>query len=203
MSTSKNHQKSKFFATPALWRRWLSTNHARADELWVGYYKRGSGKPSITWPESVDEALCYGWIDGLRRSIDAESYAIRFTPRRRGSSWSSVNVRRVAALTKAGLMRPCGSRAFQARKADKTAVYSFEQRKAVKLPRADERRLRAEPAAWRFFKAQAPWYQRTAIWWVISAKREETRQRRLDTLIADSARGLRIAPVRALDKKTK
>ena len=179
--------KPLFFASQAEWRRWLAAHHAREDEISVGFYKRATGKPSITWPESVDEALCFGWIDGIRRSIDAERYTIRFTPRRPPSTWSAVNVKRVAELTRLGHMRPAGVRAFNARSAGNTAVYSFEQRKTVCLSPADAQRFKMNPAAWRFFKAQALWYQRTTIWWVISAKREETRQKRLATLIKDSA----------------
>ena len=134
----------------------------------------------MTWPQSVDEALCFGWIDGVRKSIDDTSYAIRFTPRRAGSIWSAVNVRRVAELTRRRRMRRAGVQAFERRTERKTGVYSFEQRKTARLPAADARRFRADAAAWRFFNAQAPWYQRTAIWWVISAKRPETRLKRLD-----------------------
>ena len=184
--------KPLFFPTPADWRRWLATHHASAAELWVGFYKRGSGKPSITWPESVDEALCFGWIDGVRKSLGAESYVIRFTPRRPGSIWSVVNVRRVGELTKARRMRPAGLRAFEKRTAKKTGVYSFEQRKVAKLPAAYVRQFKAQAAAWRFFSEQAPWYQRVTTFWVVNAKQEETRLRRLAILIADSAAGRRV-----------
>jgi uncharacterized protein YdeI (YjbR/CyaY-like superfamily) len=184
-----------FFASPVQWRRWLATHHARKDELLVGFYKRSSGRPSITWPESVDEALCFGWIDGVRRSIDAESYSIRFTPRRRGSIWSAVNVRRVAELTRRRRMRAAGLRAFQARTKAKTAIYSFEQRNKARLLPAYAKRFKANAAAWRFFGTRAPWYQRTATYWVISAKQEETRLRRLAALIDDSARGRIIGPL--------
>jgi uncharacterized protein YdeI (YjbR/CyaY-like superfamily) len=184
--------RPQFFPTPADWRRWLAKHHASAGELWVGFYKRGSAKPSITWPESVDEALCFGWIDGVRKSLGAESYVIRFTPRRPGSIWSVVNVRRVGELTKARRMRPAGLRAFEKRTAKKTAVYSFEQRKAAKLPASYVRQFKENPAAWRFFSGQAPWYQRVMAFWVTSAKQEETRLRRLARLIADSAAGRRV-----------
>ena len=184
--------KPLFFATPRDWRRWLAKHHASTNELWVGFYKRESGKPSITWPESVDEALCVGWIDGLRKRIDDERYMIRFTRRRTSSIWSAVNVRRVGELTTLGRMKPPGLRAFEARTAKKTAVYSFEQRKQVKMPAAYVRRFKENADAWRFFSTQAPWYQRTTTWLVISAKREETRLKRLSTLIADSAAGRRI-----------
>ena len=184
--------KPLFFPTPDDWRRWLAKYHLSADELWVGFYKRGSGKPSITWPESVDEALCFGWIDGIRKSLDTDSYVIRFTPRRPGSIWSVVNVRRVGELTKARRMRPAGLRAFEKRTAKKTGVYSFEQRKAAALPPAYIKKFKEKPDAWRFFSTQAPWYQRVTAFWVTNAKQEETRQRRLATLIADSAAGRRV-----------
>jgi uncharacterized protein YdeI (YjbR/CyaY-like superfamily) len=189
--------KPLFFATPREWRQCLAKHHATTDELWVGFYKRGSGNPSITWPESVDEALCVGWIDGLRKRLDDERYVIRFTPRRTGSIWSVVNVRRVAELTKLGRMKPAGLRAFAARSKKKTAVYSFEQRKQAKMPAAYVRRFKENADAWRFFSTQAPWYQRTTTWLVINAKREETRLKRLSTLIAASAAGKRIGILKA------
>ena len=187
--------KPRFFSSPAEWRRWLAAHHQTTGELWVGFHKKSSGTPSITWPESVDEALCFGWIDGVRKRIDDTSYAIRFTPRRAGSIWSAVNVKRVAELTRRRRMRRAGLQAFQQRTKKKTGVYSFEQGRNARLSVADARRFRADAAAWRFFKAQAPWYQRTAIWWVISAKRPETRLKRLATLIGDSADARTIAPL--------
>jgi uncharacterized protein YdeI (YjbR/CyaY-like superfamily) len=182
-----------FFATPAEFRAWLEANHDSSQELWVGYYKKGAGKPSLTWQESVDEALCFGWIDGVRRRIDDHSYANRFTPRRPRSNWSAVNVSRVEELTRLGRMRRAGLKAFAARTAERTGVYSFERPGAVELGEAFERQFRANDAAWEFFQSQAAWYRRTATWWVISAKREETRQKRLATLIDDSAHGQTIA----------
>jgi uncharacterized protein YdeI (YjbR/CyaY-like superfamily) len=182
----------RFFANPAEWRRWLAAHHAREQELWVGFHKRATGQPSLTWPESVDEALCFGWIDGLRKRLDDRSYMIRFTPRRTGSIWSAVNVRRVSELIRRGRMRAAGRRAFEKRDEKKTAVYSFEQRRQAKLPARYLRELRANAAAWQFFSRQAPWYQRTVTWWIVSAKREPTQRKRLETLIADSARGVRI-----------
>jgi len=187
--------KPLFFDTPAAWRRWLAAHHGRADEVLVGFYKRASGKPSITWPESVDEALCFGWIDGVRRSLDEQRYTIRFTPRRSGSIWSAVNVRRVAELTLRGRMRRAGLRAFQARTNAKTAVYSFEQKTQKRLPPAYMKRFKANDAAWRDFTARPPWYRRTTIHWVMSAKRAETRVRRLAALIDDSAHGRVIGPL--------
>ena len=185
-----------YFATPATFRRWLEAHHETAAELLVGYYKKGSGKPSITWPESVDEALCFGWIDGVRRSLGAEAYAIRFTPRKPTSIWSAVNVANVARLTADGRMRPAGLRAFAARTAEKTGVYSFERTDAAKLTVEQDRALRANRKAAAFFAAQAPWYRRAAIHWVTSAKQPATRERRLQQLIADSAAGRNIPPLR-------
>lgn len=184
-----------FFPSPADFRAWLERHHTTEDELWVGFHKKGSGLPSITWPESVDEALCFGWIDGLRKSIDETSYRIRFTPRRPGSTWSTVNVRRARALMEEGRMRPAGLDAFENRREDLARRYSFEQG-TVEFPEALEAEFRANPGAWGFFEAQPPSYRKTATWWVVSAKREDTRRRRLATLIADSEAGLRIAQLR-------
>lgn len=190
-----------FFPTPADFRDWLEKHHAEELELLVGFYKRGSGKPSITWPESVDQALCFGWIDGVRRRIDDVSYSIRFTPRKAVSNWSAINIARVAELTKLGLMAPAGLRAFEKRREYESAIYSYEN-KVRTLPPADEKRFRANRKAWAFFTTQAPSYQRVAIYWVTSAKREETRERRLATLIDDSANGRRLAVVTLAPKKT-
>jgi uncharacterized protein YdeI (YjbR/CyaY-like superfamily) len=187
--------EATFFATPSALRAWFEENHQTAAELVVGFYKRGSGKESITWPQSVDEALCFGWIDGVRHSLGDAAYRIRFTPRRSTSNWSAVNVARVAALTNLGRMRPAGLRAFEARKPEKTGIYAFERNKAAKLTMAQEKRLRANRKATAFFHAQPPWYQRTVIHWVISAKREETCERRLSILIRDSAAGRRVPPL--------
>ena len=186
---------ARFFATPAAFRAWLEKNHGTATELLVGFHKRGTGRPSLTWPESVDEALCFGWIDGVRRSLGPKAYTIRFTPRKPTSIWSVINVDKVAALTKAGRMRPPGLREFAARTAEKTGVYSFERGAAAKLAPAQETALRANRKAAAFFDAQPPWYRRTAIHWVIGAKREETRARRLAQLIADGAAGRTIGPL--------
>jgi uncharacterized protein YdeI (YjbR/CyaY-like superfamily) len=176
-----------FFATPDEFRAWLQEHHAAESELLVGFHKKGSGRPSITWPQSVDQALCFGWIDGVRRSIDDASYSIRFTPRKPRSTWSAVNVRRVGDLTAQGLMHPAGVAAFERRSDDRTATYAYEQRQAATLDPEQERRFRADERAWAWFQAQAPSYRRTATYWVISAKRGETRQRRLEQLISDSA----------------
>jgi uncharacterized protein YdeI (YjbR/CyaY-like superfamily) len=189
------HMEPLFFTRPEDFRRWLAAHHQSAKELWVGFHKKGSGRPSITWPESVDEALCFGWIDGIRRSLDADSYVIRFTPRKPGSTWSSVNTRRATALLRSGRMRPAGRRAFEARDPEKSGIYSFE-RAAATLSAAAEARFKANAKAWAFFQSQPPGYRRTAVHWVSSAKQEATRERRLDTLIADSEAGLRIGPLR-------
>jgi len=161
----------------------------------VGFHKAHTGRPTLTWSESVDEALCVGWIDGIRRSVDAERYTIRFTPRRPGSIWSLINIRKVEVLTAEGRMRPAGLRAFEARRAERSGVYSFEKREAG-LDGVGARRFRANRKAWAFFSAQPPGYRKTALHWVTSARREETRERRLAQLIADSEAGLRIASLR-------
>jgi uncharacterized protein YdeI (YjbR/CyaY-like superfamily) len=184
-----------FFATAEKFRVWLEANHQRRRELWVGFYKRSSGRPSISWPQSVDEALCFGWIDGIRKSLDAVSYANRFTPRNPGSTWSARNIARVKELIRQGRMRPAGLRAFQGRADEKAAIYSYEQRQTARLSPAEERRFRANVRAWAYFSSRPPWYRQVATYWVISAKREETRARRLATLIGDSARGRTIGPL--------
>jgi uncharacterized protein YdeI (YjbR/CyaY-like superfamily) len=180
--------KPTFFRTPLDLRAWFEEHHATARELLVGYYKTSSGKPSITWPESVDEALCVGWIDGVRKRVDASRYPIRFTPRRPGSIWSAVNIRRAQALAAAGRMRPAGLAAFQARKENKSGIYSYEQRRA-ELEEPYASLLRKNRAAWAFFQAQPASYRKAVSWWVISAKKDETRLKRLEKLIADSAAG--------------
>ncbi len=193
--------KPQFFASPASWRAWLKENHANAQELWVGFYKRDSGRPSITWPEAVDGALCFGWIDGVRKSIDDVSYKIRFTPRKTRSVWSAVNVRRIAELTKMGLMHPAGSAAFDKREDSRSKIYSYEQqRKTARLPPEYGKEFRHDSAAWKFFQSQAPWYRRTSSWWVISAKKEETRLQRLHTLIEYSRRKQPIPPLARVPK---
>jgi uncharacterized protein YdeI (YjbR/CyaY-like superfamily) len=184
-----------FFPSPAEFRAWLEENHDKVPVLMVGFYKRDSGRPSITWPEAVDQALCFGWIDGVRRSIDRASYSIRFTPRKPSSTWSAVNIGRVQELISKGLMRPAGLTAFEARLARKSVIYSYEQRAAAKFDAAAEGLFRANKKAWEFFERQPPWYRRTATYWAVSAKREETRARRLATLIRDSAEGRTIGPL--------
>jgi uncharacterized protein YdeI (YjbR/CyaY-like superfamily) len=188
-----NPVKPRFFRTPADFRAWLERHHASARELLVGYYKRGSGRPSITWPESVDEALAFGWIDGVRKRVDDERYTIRFTPRRRGSIWSVVNTKRAVALTKAGRMHASGVKVFNARDKKKTRLYSFE-RAAATLPASFVDKLRANSKAWASFEAAPPWYKRTATHWIMSAKQEATRERRLALLVESCARGVKASP---------
>jgi uncharacterized protein YdeI (YjbR/CyaY-like superfamily) len=184
--------KPTFFPTPKHFRAWLTRHHRTSAELVVGFYKVGSDRPSITWPESVDQALCFGWIDGVRRRLDEVSYTIRFTPRRPGSAWSAINIRRVSVLRRLGLMRPAGLEAFRRRTQEKSRTYSYEQRYSARLEEAHRRTLESNPKAWAFFRAQAPSYQQTAVYWVASAKREETRLKRLARLIECSAGGRRL-----------
>jgi uncharacterized protein YdeI (YjbR/CyaY-like superfamily) len=188
----KSPVKPTFFAKPAQFRAWLAKHHATAPELLVGFYKRDSGKPSITWPESVDQALCFGWIDGVRRRLDEVSYTIRFTPRRAGSNWSAINIRRVEALQTGGLMHPAGLTAFGKRSDDKSRIYFYEQRHTATLDRTHQKKLEANRKAWAFFQAQPPGYQRLMAFWVVSAKKQETRLKRLQRLIDESARGRRL-----------
>ena len=184
----------RFFKSADEFARWLEKHHATADELWVGYHKKASGKASPTWAESVDVALCYGWIDGVRKSVDETRYTNRFSPRRLGSNWSAVNIRRAKALIQEGRMQPAGLKAFEARKASRSSVYSYENRPAG-LPPKYQKLLKQNKKAWSYFNSRPPWYRRTAVWWIVSAKREETRLKRLSTLIEDSARGMTIAPL--------
>jgi uncharacterized protein YdeI (YjbR/CyaY-like superfamily) len=184
-----------FFETPREWREWLATHHDRASELWVGFHKKATGRPSITWAESVEQALCFGWIDGVRRSAGPEAYMIRFTPRRPTSIWSEVNLRTFADLERRGLVSDAGRAAHARRREDRSGVYSFENRQDAHLTPEQESRFRAEETAWSFFSSRPQWYRTAAIWWVISAKREDTRERRLAQLITDSAARRTIAPL--------
>ncbi|WP_248926864.1 YdeI/OmpD-associated family protein [Paenibacillus hamazuiensis] len=191
-----------FFRTPSDFRRWLEEHHGREAELLVGFYKKDTGIPSITWPEAVDEALCFGWIDGVRKRIDDTRYMIRFTPRKPRSIWSSVNISRAEELIRQGLMRPAGLKAFEERLPEKTAVYSFEQKDEIKLADAELERFQAQPAAWEFFQSRPASYRKAAVWWVISAKKAETRDKRLSTLIDDSAHSRTIAHLTRKPKQT-
>ena len=179
-----------YFPSPAAFRAWLEAHHDSADELWVGYHKRATGTPSMTWPESVDEALCVGWIDGLRRRVDDARYAIRFTPRRRGSVWSRVNLGRVEALIAEGRMRPAGLAAYEARRPEADEPSYEDRPEELPEPYAVAFRER-DPGAWTFFQAQSRSYRRLAIGWILSAKREETRLRRLEQIVEASAAGRR------------
>jgi uncharacterized protein YdeI (YjbR/CyaY-like superfamily) len=187
--------KPVFFATPEEFGAWLEEHHESASELLVGFHKKGSGRPSITWPESVEQALRFGWIDGVRRSLGDESYTIRFTPRKPTSNWSEINVATVGRLKERGLMAPAGLRAYEARRPERTGIYSFERRKAAALPPEFEERLKANAAAWDWFTSRPPGYRRTATHWVVSAKRDETRRRRLQQLIDCSAEGRNVPPL--------
>jgi uncharacterized protein YdeI (YjbR/CyaY-like superfamily) len=180
-----------FFESPAQWRAWLEEHHAAAPEVLVGFHKKGTGRPSMTWAESVAEALCFGWIDGVRRSAGPDAYTIRFTPRRRGSHWSQVNVDLVARLETEGRMTEPGRAAFAARREDRTARFAYEQAE-VALDAEQQRIFRADSVAWEWFGAQAPSYRKLAIYWVISAKRPDTRARRLASLVECSREGRRI-----------
>jgi uncharacterized protein YdeI (YjbR/CyaY-like superfamily) len=178
-----------FFETPAELRDWLDAHHQTADELLVGSWKKATGKRCLSWPEIVEEALCVGWIDSIRRSVPGDGWTIRLTPRRKRSIWSAVNVAKVAELRTAGRMRPAGEAAFAARRADRTAIYSFEQAVQPELAPDEEARFRLNETAWAWFSAKAPSFRKQALHWVISAKKAETRERRLATLIAASAEG--------------
>ena len=181
----------RFFKTPSAFQKWLAANYGKSKELWVGFYKKNSGKPSITWPESVDEALCFGWIDGIRKNIDAESYKIRFTPRKPSSVWSAVNMRNVERLIKEKRMQPAGLKAFAARKEYRSGIYSYEQR-SPELVEPYLGKLKRNKAAWKFFQAQPPGYRKVMNWWIVSAKQEATRLKRLEKLIEASEKGQRV-----------
>jgi uncharacterized protein YdeI (YjbR/CyaY-like superfamily) len=184
-----------FFAEPAEWRRWLERHHDTAMELWVGFHRKATGRPSMTWPEAVDQALSFGWIDGVRRAVDGESYTNRFTPRRPRSTWSAVNIRRARGLIEAGVMHPAGLAAFEARGDDRSAISSYEQRRNPEFDRAQRATFESNLAAWAWFESRPPSYRRAATWWVISAKRDETKAKRLARLIQDSERGETVPPL--------
>jgi uncharacterized protein YdeI (YjbR/CyaY-like superfamily) len=186
---------AQFFATAAELRAWFEHHHDSASELIVGYWKKSTGKGGLSHPEAIEQALCFGWIDSVGRSIDEQRYQVRFTPRRTGSVWSSVNVAKIAELTQRGLMHPAGLRAFADRKPDRVAVYSYEQPADAVFDTEQTARLKAEPAAWEWFRVQSPSYRRAAVHWVVSAKRVDTRERRLDQLIAASAAGRKVPPL--------
>jgi uncharacterized protein YdeI (YjbR/CyaY-like superfamily) len=184
-----------YFAVPTEFRTWLEANHSNETSLVVGFHKVDSGVPSMTWAEAVDEALCFGWIDGVTRGIDDKRYAIRFTPRKPGSIWSKRNIERIEVLRQEGRLRPAGEEAFRKRREDRSGIYSFEQDEEPVFPDEFNAHLEANPDARAFFESQAPWYRRAATHWVVSAKREATRERRMTQLIEDSAAGRRIKPL--------
>jgi uncharacterized protein YdeI (YjbR/CyaY-like superfamily) len=177
-----------FFANQAGFRKWLQKNHRKQTELLVGFYKVGSGKPSMSWSQSVDEALCYGWIDGVRTSIDKASYQIRFTPRKPTSIWSAININKIEALIKAGLMQPAGLASFEKRTETRSRVYSHEK-EGVAFTKEFIKQFKANKKAWHYFEALAPSYQKVSTHWVMSAKQEATRLKRLNQLILDSEAG--------------
>lgn len=181
----------KFFPTQNDFRQWLEENHATESEIIVGYYNAKSGKGGMTWSESVDEALCFGWIDGVRRKVDEESYSNRFTPRRANSNWSAVNIEKVRVLTEKGLMKPAGIAAFAKRKEEKSAIYAYEN-ELKQFSEAFEKRFRANESAWNFFETQANWYKKQMINWVMTAKQEKTRESRFEKLLAASAKCIRL-----------
>ena len=177
--------KPIFFVTQNDFRRWLEENHEKESEIIVGFYKVGSGKSSMTWSEAVDQALCFGWIDGVRRRVDEESYSNRFTPRRVNSNWSAVNIKKVEELTAKDLMKPAGIAAFEKRKEEKSAIYTYEN-ESKRFSDEFEKRFRANGKAWQFFEKQANWYKKQMTGWVMTAKQEATRARRLEKLISES-----------------
>ena len=188
-------EEAIFFETPNELRAWLEQHHATASELWVGFYKKGSGRSSLTWSEVVDEALCFGWIDGKAQGIDEQRYRQRLTPRRRNSNWSAVNVGKVAELRAQGRMTPAGEAAFAARRDQPPAALTYERRNEATFDDEQRAAFRADASAWEWFEAQSPSYRALATFWVVSAKRPETRARRLTTLIECSSAGRRVPAV--------
>lgn len=192
--------KLVFFPTQKDLRKWFEKNHKKEKELFVGFYKVSSGKPSITWSQSVDEALCFGWIDGIRRSVDEESYCIRFTPRNPKSNWSAINIKKVEELSKLGLMKTEGLAAFSFRKEEKSKIYAYEN-PAVIFDKTYEKKFKANKSAWKYFKSTTPTYQKVTTRWVMSAKQEVTRLKRLDELMQDCAAGKKIKAMNYGTKK--
>lgn len=192
--------KLHFFRSASALRVWFEKNYSKSDEIWIGFYKKDSGKSGITYAEALDEALCFGWIDGIRKSLDDVSYVNRFTPRRARSVWSRVNIAKVKALIEAGRMTPAGLAEYEKRSGEATGPYSFEQDQ-VQFSAKQEKAFRKNRVAWKFFESQPPYYRRVATWWVTSAKRQETQDRRLERLIDDSAAGRRIGSLATTPKK--
>ena len=193
--------KVTIFPGAAEFREWLERNHAKVQEVWLGIYNRRGDGTSISYREALDEALCFGWIDGLRKSVNKGTYMVRFTPRKERSYWSAVNIRRFGELKKLGKLAPVGAAAFEKRSKE-SGKYSFENRPS-KLDKELEKAFRANPKAWEFFCAQAPWYQRTCSFWVMSAKKEETRLKRWNTLLKESEAGRRLGMLTPKAKKRK
>ena len=187
--------EAHFFANADEFRNWLELNHGNEKELWVGYFKKHTGIPSMTWSESVDQALCFGWIDGIRKSIDEQRYRIRFTPRRVNSNWSNVNLKKMEVLMKADLVKPAGMAIFQKRNQNKIQQYTYEQEN-LELDKAYLLQIKSHPEAWAFFENLAPSYKKASIKWIMSAKRKETQLRRLGILIESSNQSLKIPPLR-------
>jgi uncharacterized protein YdeI (YjbR/CyaY-like superfamily) len=192
----------EFFKTTAALRKWLEKNHNKKDELWMGYYKKSSGKQGVIYKQALDVMLCFGWIDGISKGIDDEKYCQRYTPRRAKSIWSAVNIKKIEELSKAGMMHEAGLAAFNNRDKKLAGLYSFEQ-KEIKMPTVFLKMLKANKKAWEYFSKMPPGYRKTATWWVISAKQEETKLRRIRTLIADSEAGRKIGPLTPLKDKKK
>ncbi|MBK7625764.1 MAG: YdeI/OmpD-associated family protein [Bacteroidales bacterium] len=184
-------EKPIFFKSPEEFRSWLEKNHKIKTELYVGYYKKATGKPTMTWSQSVDEALCFGWIDGIRRSIDKESYCNRFTPRRETSRWSTVNIKKVEELIKSGMMQPAGLQIYNKRKEEMSGISSYES-EAKQLHEEFENKFKENKTAWEYFSRQAPSYKRTIIHWILSAKQEKTRLARLEKTITESEKQKRV-----------
>jgi uncharacterized protein YdeI (YjbR/CyaY-like superfamily) len=182
----------RFFTSPGEFRAWLEANHATADEIVVGFYRKGLPEATLTWAQAVDQALCFGWIDGIRRKWDEQRYSNRFTPRRKGSNWSAINIRRVGELTAEGSMHAAGLAAFERRSEAKSAIYSYEQRHRATLTPAQRKQFERHRDAWAFFQAQAPSYRQLITYWIAGAKQPETRQRRLERAIEASARKKRL-----------
>jgi uncharacterized protein YdeI (YjbR/CyaY-like superfamily) len=189
-----------FFKSSNELHKWFQKNYSKVSEVWIGFYKISSGKKTVSYKEAVDEALCFGWIDGIRKGIDEESYVNRFTPRRKNSIWSNVNTKRINELIKEGRVEPAGMAAFKDRVKEKSGVYSFEQH-SHELSPAFEKKFKANKRAWKYFISKATWYQRTSFHWVMSAKQEATRLKRLERLINDSENEATIAPLTRPAKK--
>ena len=190
-----------YFASPDEFHAWLEEHHETEAEVWVGYWKKATGKPSLVWSQAVDEALCFGWIDGVLRGIDDERHIQRFTPRKPASNWSAINIAKVERLRAEGRMRPAGEAAFARRRGDRSGIYSYEQRHNARLEPDEQARFEANAAAWEYFTSRPPSYRKPAVWWVVSAKKPETRERRLATLIELSAAGEPINQLRPRKRK--